>query len=188
MGFVFRIAATLHFNHGRFFVGDDGIDFIRLGQGFEFGFEFRGVGTEFFKSGRISFSKACVGDFGDEFGIADEEEVIADAVAAISGNEGECFGLCWHFEIEDGGFVFAEFELLELHLGIDEDGEVCFRGCSLFGGSEADETGEAHGFETALFTEFREIKGDAAVCMHGEHAVSFCGVVDVTDFSAALGV
>jgi hypothetical protein len=55
------------------------------------------------------------------------------------------------------------------------------------GGSKTDEARETHGFEATLLAEFCQIKSDAAVRMHGEHAVAIGGKVGVTELGAALG-
>ena len=47
----------------------------------------------------MGLGEACFGDLRHELRITDEEKIVANAIAAIGGDEGERLGLRGHFEV-----------------------------------------------------------------------------------------
>ena len=121
---VFGITAPLHLDHGRLGLSHDGIDFGRFGQSFERGVEFDGLRPQLFQLLLLGSAEPAVLHLRDETSIAEEQQVAADAIAAIRGDECESFCCRRNGNVQVCELVLAHFELLKLELIIHIHSEV----------------------------------------------------------------
>ncbi len=187
-GLVLGIASALDFYGGGGGVGGDGVDFFCGGEGADLFVQLVRFFAKAVAMGKICWGEGCGGFIGIDAWVADEEQVVSNAIAAVGGDERQLLGVRGDFDVERCGLIFAEADALKDDFFIEHDGEV---GPGLGGtgiGSEADGSVETERLFSERSAEGIEIEGGAAIRVHAEEGVSGRGVVDSVEGGGALRV
>jgi len=183
---VLRVATSVHLDDRHLLLGRGRIDHRRSLQLPDGGVGRLGLGAQGFQLFGVSRGQLRLLRNGLQLRVSDEEQVAADAVAAVRRDQGQRPGVGGHRHVERDGLLLAQLEPLELDLVVDEDGEVGLGLGGGLGGAEADDSGQANFPEAAEPADPLQVEGDAAVGVQAEQGPSFGGIVDAVELGAAL--
>ena len=92
---------------------------------------------------------------GNQFRIADEQQIAADAVTAIGCDQRQRLSVSRNGDIQYRCLIFSQFKLLKLQIVINENGKIGERGRSSFGGPKADHARESQLVHAGLASQCR---------------------------------
>ena len=184
---VLGVAAPEHFHHGRLGAGD-GINLVAVDLRGERGGQLLLLRTQGLDARAVGGGERLRFDSQREFRVAEEEQVVTDAVPAIGGDERERLGGVRERYVHAGGLVLAQLELLEEQLLAREHAEVRAGRSSRRPRTEADQRGEAELREAAGLANLGEVERDAGVRVQAEERVAVRSEVHAVERGGDLGV